>query len=169
MQVRSKDSKHLFSLDNLLDFLHKKADITDCLKQHRSLWRIHDTCFYNEDEVRKKKHVEMGQRETKTVRKKQERGRNVGTSQCEPFHSNELHCTFSSGLLSAPVMTQQYLCATNLYLVIRVTGQQTLKRQFAIFLLHFFFFFFNSTGVYRGRWWMCVTGMSWIKEGADVW
>lgn len=45
MQVTSKDSKHLFSLDNLLDFLHKKADITDCLKQHRSLWRIHDTCF----------------------------------------------------------------------------------------------------------------------------
>lgn len=37
MQVRSKDSKHLFSLDNLLDFLHKKADITDCLDQHRFL------------------------------------------------------------------------------------------------------------------------------------
>lgn len=29
MQVRSKDSKHLFSVDNLLDFLHKKGDITD--------------------------------------------------------------------------------------------------------------------------------------------
>lgn len=30
MRVRSKDWIHLFSLDNLLDFLHKKADITNC-------------------------------------------------------------------------------------------------------------------------------------------
>ena len=48
------------SLYNLLDFLHKKADITDRLKQHVRLkdpWHL----LRNGNEVRKKKHVEMGQ------------------------------------------------------------------------------------------------------------
>lgn len=54
MQVRPKDSKHLFSLDNLLDFLHKKADVTDCVKHRRFQWRIHDT-FIHESFVMKMK------------------------------------------------------------------------------------------------------------------
>lgn len=80
MQVRSKDSKHLFSLDNLLDFLHKKADITDCLKQHHLLWRIHDTCFKMKNEVRKKKHMWRWDRYRnkdceKETRQREKRGR----------------------------------------------------------------------------------------------
>lgn len=55
MQVMSKDSKHLFSLDNLFDFLHKKADITDRLSNIASCEESM-TPAYNENEVRKEKH-----------------------------------------------------------------------------------------------------------------
>ena len=55
MQVRAKDSKHLFSIDNLLDFLHKKADITDCLKQHVSVKNPWHLLYENEAWKKKKK------------------------------------------------------------------------------------------------------------------
>lgn len=161
MQVTSKDSKHLFSLDNLLDFLHKKADITDCLKQHRSLWRIHDTCFIMKMKWGRKNTCGNGTERNKDCDKETRKRENWRNITVWAFLLKWITLYF----LLVYWVHQWYPCATNLYLVIRVTGQQTLKRQFARV---FFCTFFNSTGVYRGRCWMCVTRMSWIKEGVGV-
>lgn len=106
MQVRSIDSKHLFSLDNLLDFLHKKADITDCLKQHRFLWRFHDTCFIMKMKWGRRNTCGDGTDiETKTVRKKQGRGRNVeGNNTAWTSRFTQMNNTkLPTGLLSTPV------------------------------------------------------------------
>lgn len=103
MQVRAKDSKHLFSLYNLLDFLDKKADITDCLKQHRLMWRIHDICFIVKMKWEHQWRWE-GYRETdceKETRKWEKRGRinTVRTSLFTPIHKTK----FPPDLLSTPV------------------------------------------------------------------
>lgn len=74
MQVRSKDAKHLFSLDNLLDFLHKKADITDRLKQHlfSTVKNPRHLLLYHEDGVEEEKTRGNG---TDTETKDREEGK----------------------------------------------------------------------------------------------
>lgn len=146
MQVRSKDSKHLFSLDNLLDFLHKKADITDCLKQHHLLCRIHDTCF------RMKMCGDGTDTETKTVRKKQGRGRR-GREQYSvnlSFHwMNHTGTTLPSGLLSTPAWDVRIACnkpSPGYQGQMMTNAWQTLCKVFP-------FVFFNMWGGQRGRWW----------------
>lgn len=122
MQVRSKDSKHLFPLDNLLDFLHKKADITDCLKQHHLLCRIHDTCFMMKwSEEGKKKNMWRWDRYRNKDREK-ETGEEGETWKGEDtawtlFHWMNTGPVLPSGLWSTPVRRPH---ATNLGLVTRV-------------------------------------------------
>lgn len=138
MQVKSKDPKHLFSLDNLLDFFFIKrltlqtvqSNIASCEES------MTPALYWKMRWGRKKKQVWRWDRYRNKDwgKKNQGIGRNVeGNNTVWTFLFTQMNniTTLSSGLLSTPardVHVRQNLC-----LVTRVTWLQTLNRNFAMF------------------------------------